>query len=254
MRILPSKRQWRNWSLPSKLTAIGTALAVISIIISLAVIVVPRATRAYQAEVVRIPQASLHLMCQNNEAKADHHLSKSEEASIQKFVAKLKDNSSRLIYASIDFSDYNRFRLCSRQFYDLIDVLDSEPSIFFPRQVIALVGSEASNDPLALFKIDVPEEWRKGWPIYYSPISVLGMELYLPTKSMLSQPQYQASFKSGEVQYDGLFTTQTKYGHTLGTLAIAIRPISLTYEDSLMLSCIRNETIDTFWKRFWYGC
>lgn len=40
--IIPSKNQWRKWSLPSKLTAIGTGLGLLGIFISIALYLVPK--------------------------------------------------------------------------------------------------------------------------------------------------------------------------------------------------------------------
>ncbi len=39
MKLWPSKKQWQNWKLPSKLTAVGTFLAVISLFVTLALYV-----------------------------------------------------------------------------------------------------------------------------------------------------------------------------------------------------------------------
>lgn len=44
MRLIPTRQQWQNWTLPSQLTAIGAYLAVIAIVAGVAFYLFPRST------------------------------------------------------------------------------------------------------------------------------------------------------------------------------------------------------------------
>ena len=45
MRLLPTRRQWRNWTLPSKLTAISAYVSILALVLVIAFRILPLATR-----------------------------------------------------------------------------------------------------------------------------------------------------------------------------------------------------------------
>ena len=58
--MIPSKRkrQWKNWSLPSKLTAVGTLLAIIGVVLSLVLWALPPPTRETQQDIPDLPHVT----------------------------------------------------------------------------------------------------------------------------------------------------------------------------------------------------
>lgn len=52
MRYLPSSSQWRNWSLPSRLTAIGAAISVVSLIVAVVLALLDQAADRSRARLM----------------------------------------------------------------------------------------------------------------------------------------------------------------------------------------------------------
>ena len=57
MRLLPTKRQWKNWSLPSKLTAIGAYAGILALVLTvvLQLLLKGDSTRKVLEELVAVP-------------------------------------------------------------------------------------------------------------------------------------------------------------------------------------------------------
>ncbi len=143
--MIPQKKQWKKWSLPSKLTAIGTFIGLIALIITIIYILIsfifqrinPPATRHQVNEVVKEVKEIKQLALSGNfsenrvEIQLDKELAPAFKELTQAFQKK-KQEALKLYREGIVFFDHNLYKKALSKFSKALKIIEI-PAFHFSR-------------------------------------------------------------------------------------------------------------------------
>jgi len=136
MGVFPQLRQWRNWSLPSKLTAIGTYVSVAGLLVTLALTAFDKlADRASEDVVLKWVRANDNYGTVYSR-RYSYRAAISEPASIQAMWDLTVINNGRLDASIIDYQIDPTVSAPLRRNGEIVDVSTGEP-IRLPIVVVA---------------------------------------------------------------------------------------------------------------------